>query len=375
MRRGLFGELLYRFSLFTHLSYLWIIIPVCIGSFIFVLFFFLRKLHQQNEKWWIALSPFLCGLSGFVIRKDFLQMALLIGILYAVKHIIENGRHKELFRGLVLVLCFLELFMHEAFFFWGIPIVAVLMMRGHKLNWANVVIFLSIIVLFAILCVFKGDAHVAFSIAQSWNKLVGSDIIHGGVNTIGSLGWETGNTFAKHLWINFYNENLEGWSGIFFRPLMLVVSYYFITNFFGVFSLAKRGELGEWSGTDSEKRNNIGAIYLFLIVCMLPMFTVLSCDYGRLYQYGCMVAVAVYLIFPQNLLHTLFPRWYMNIISGINRRMSNFLQPSVGLMIIILLFVAPAPAGFYIFYAINQTTYGAIVQMIMMSVNRFTVLI
>ncbi|MDE7437843.1 MAG: hypothetical protein K2M93_05105 [Muribaculaceae bacterium] len=242
---------------------------------------------------------------------------------------------KRLYACLLLIL---GLYLHEAFIFWGFPIYAVILLsKNHKqlLNWILACVPL---VIFALLSIFKGNTEIAHGIVDSWNSVIPEKPLSYALkNSIGALGWETKDTFLTHL---KYNINISGGGyGIILLPLYLLAGYYMFTNFLYVFNKQSIED-------KNASKLAISLVYSLIIVCMIPMFTVLSCDTGRNFQYLSVVAFATFLIIPQELIISAFPNWYRRTIIKFNDMIFKLLPPNKGLMIIMLLFIGMSSAYF-----------------------------
>lgn len=330
VRRGLLGELLYQLYTYTHYPLVPFITVISYVAFFTVFVFFFYKFYKQKYCWWILLSPLFLGYTMDIVRKDFILYCLLIGVLYESY---DSSRIKVLFASFLVCL---GLFLHEAFIFWGYPIyVLILLSRpcNKLLKWILIIIPIAI---FALLSIFKGNAEVAHQIVDSWNSIIpGQPLTYSSSSSIGSIGWETLNTFKMHL-----NWNASKWgSGIVLIPLYLCAGYYMFTNFLFVFSKQSIEK------KDSNKLV-LSLVYSLTALCMIPMFTVLSCDTGRNFQYISVVTFATFLIIPSNAIISSFPKWYKRLVIRFNNYITKVIPPSQKLIIIMLLFVGMCP---YIF--------------------------
>ena len=102
------------------------------------------------------------GYVDSVIRKDFLLLWLFVGILMLLKE--ENPNiWRRLAAGITIVFC---LFMHEAFIFFGAPLVLLLLADGrHKLLF--ILITLSVISVFILMCLYNGSHDIVQDINTS----------------------------------------------------------------------------------------------------------------------------------------------------------------------------------------------------------------
>lgn len=335
VRRGLLGELLYRLCSVLHVPPTYIIIPACYLAYFACLGIFLRLFRKRELNWWLILSPFMCGITIYIVRKDYMLILMLLA-MYGL--IARHGSKNAVTLAGVITLSCLGLFLHEAFIFWGLPIVFLLLLSQSKR--AGIAYGAIICATFLVLAYFKGDSAVALRIHQSWRALCPHELTDTIPATINSLGWSTGETAMSHFTLNFLDKigPVPVWC---LRPIVLLCSYYLVTNIFYVF----RRSASSFTDTD---RTNLSALYLFSLVMLLPMFLFLSCDYGRLYQYATISALGTFVIFKPARLSRLFPRGVYSLTAKINRQMDRICRPNPWVVIIILLLIAACPTKCYI---------------------------
>lgn len=335
VRRGLVGEILFQISRTLHVSPVWAIYSICILSFLFVWAFFLKKFKDEGYSWWYLCSPLVLGYSIAIIRKDFLEYSLLIGIVMLLRHQSPSMSR----RILATLMAVFGIFFHEAFIFYGGAVFTLLMLRCKgKVYFVNGIMIAPVVFAFLMQSYYKGNMEVAQSIVASWNSVLGPDtmtIDH--PNSIAALGWETLSTFIFHIKKNFFNGT-HG-LGVVWQPIWLLAIYYFCTNFPFLFC---RKDIAD----RPTKKLALSSLYLFVLICLLPMFLVLSCDYGRLYQYASVSALTVFVLVPHDRIMGLFPKWYVRLVDWINCKFEYILPPTRKIMVIMLLLLAMTPFYF-----------------------------
>lgn len=335
VRRGLLGEFLYQTYKIADIPISQTILILSLIFFLFVLYFFFRKFRERNYCWWILLSPLVLGMSTHMVRKDYILYTILIGTLYLLRKLDSRFVYR-------LIACFLiifGLFLHEAFIFFGFPIYALMLCSDKKYKLVNILLIALPICIFLLLCAYKGTQDTAHAIVDSWNSLLpNSPLRYESNNSIGAIGWDSFKTFIAHLRDNIEVKNRS--QGVILLPLYILAAYYLITNSIGTFRANK-------AESDSDSlRLVLSLLYSFAIICLIPMFTILSCDTGRVFQYASIVTFGTFLIIPKESILNIFPTWYKRVISQFNTKVNNFLPPSRGLLIILLLFIGVAPAHF-----------------------------
>lgn len=344
VRRGLVGQLLYEFYKFSGIQPQYIIIPTCIIAYASALCFFLRKFKEKNLCWWILISPFVFGYTSDIIRKDFLLCCLMILMLILVKN-----EHPGLGRRLIAIaIACLSIFIHEAFIFWGVPLFGLYLISRHGQRIVNLLLLSLPVASFILMSYYKGNIEVSHLIVDSWNNILPNKPIDNIDTSIGAIGWETIDTIKFHIRLNFSS----GTSGMafFVRPITMLCAYYLFTNFLFVFKGNNTG------------RTEFSTLFVCAIIFLSPMFLILSCDYGRLYQYATISTLAAFLIFNQAQITSMFPTRVLRLIDSANNYLTRFIIPSKGLMIVLLFLLAPSPAQFIPIGSLGNTLFIALMK-------------
>lgn len=328
VRRGMFGQLLFWLSKFTGFSPYWTIVIFCFLAYILVLIFMIKQFHKHKYIWWLMLSPFLlCSFDTF-IRKDYLCYIVLIAEIYYLR----NGLKTNIQCWILALLSCLGIFLHEAFIFFGVPFVVIVILRSFK-GYVKYLPILFIAVIFLLQCYFHGNNDICANIVDSWNNILpDKPLEHKHNNSIGALGWTTEYAFNYHLKRNFlFDGFLESYPklAILWRIIFYILSYYFITNFLYVFKFK--------SDFDDLDRWNVSALYLLLTLCMLPMFLFLSCDNGRLYQYLWIGTFVVVLLLKRQFVSNIFGDRILGISKYISDGFNNVVRPNKLILLVLLL--------------------------------------
>lgn len=349
VRRGFLGQLLYWFCEYTQLSPFPIISAICLIAWVIFLCFFFKKFKHLGYCWWFLASPLFWGPPGSVIRKDYLCYLVIIAMLYIVKSCNLNT-----LRTLALFLLgTFGMFLHEAFVFFGIPIIGLALISQKRTRIKGIIFSLVGCLLFLMFSYFKGSTDIVNSILNSWNTILGRDTLIYTSNSIEALGKDAVTQFKFHIYHNLheYNDPSFGWAGIILRPLFAIASYYLIVNFIFIFK--------EFSPQkETQLRTSLSILYIFSLLCLTPMFTFLSCDYGRLYQYAVVPSLAALIILPEPILTGLFPKRLKTLVERFNNKMNELVIPSKGLMIILLVILAPTPSCFTPWFAFESSILG-----------------
>lgn len=346
IRRGLVGEMLFQsYKIFSY-PLKESLFLTCYLVFFAVLIFFLRKFHHHKYCWWLIFSPLFLNFTFFVVRKDYILYALLIAIVYILRSISPSVL-KKVIACLLVTLC---IFIHEAFIFWGFVLYSLLMLSYKKGRLLNFVLVAIPFITAGFMAIFKGTPDTPMVIINSWNSVLPDNPLeYRFQNSIGAIGWDSKEAFLSHL-----KFNLSVWkSGVILIPLFVLIAYYMFSNFLFVLQ-------GKTVGNKDSKKLVISLLYSSIMICLIPMLTILSCDIGRVFQYATITTFTAFLLLPTAKLISIYPGWYVTIISKFNTRLNDFLPPSKGLMIVLLLLFNISPVYFNLFSSWNDSVIGTL---------------
>lgn len=297
VRRGLIGQMIYTIWQIHPFD---IVSAVRTQSMIFTIFLLIIVLRIfSKEGWSLSFLPF--GFCFFFLafllwaRRDCLLLVFTYLVFWCYRRYVA---HKSYVWGLcfgvssaVLILC------HEAFFFFSIPI---LMVYGwqlyrqdrHKNIVAYLLPFVPAILSMAVVCINKGDAQTAESIWASWYPVfetykdptyTSTYLQHHLGLGVEALTWDTLWAFKFHATLNFLGyDALEHitWESLYITPLLcctLVSIYVLVTK-------ANMINISLYPLKRNQERR-ISNVLLVQFIFMIPLFSVLSCDWGRTLAY------------------------------------------------------------------------------------------
>lgn len=329
VRRGLLGELLYRFVGLTGIPPLSCILVFCTLFYVATLAFFVVAFRRRGYCWWLIFSPFLLGMNNCFIRKDFVLALNFVAIVALLAQADGSLWRKAVATGIALW----SLMLHEAFIFYGGIFTILLLISASRNKAGNWVMAATIVLLFLINSAFKGsEAHVA-AIYHSWETLLGSAMerpFNG--NSIEALGWQLIPTLRTHLVCNFYVDNSP--AGLLFQPLAVCAGYYLLTNFLAIY----RGPQAVYG---QEQRRSLSTLLIMAFIFLLPMILGLSCDYGRLFQYGGATAFTVFLLVSPERVKSFTPKIISRAADGVNAFIDRWMRPNKVTILLVLLLAAP----------------------------------
>lgn len=359
VRRGLVGELLFVLSSHTGLDPRWAILAVCglsCGVVVAVLFYLFKK---NEVRWWLLPLSYTLAGADF-IRKDFLGFVVIIGMLYVLK---STKLADYLKIPLYYVLMLLLMHIHEAFFFVIVPFsiyyMVCVVLKRHNVLAKCTFAFLGVLP-FLVISEFHGTPEVAQAIQASWHELLPNRLAETlpesafspggkGQNSISAIGWDALETMKFHFRINF--DKFCKVYGFFFWPLVLFAVYYLVTRYMYLFT----GKRTPWLKTDPSA---FSTLMVFQFVSLFPMFTVLSCDFGRVFMYWTTSTLLIWLIMGFDTVQGLFPKKCMEVVRRWDAEVNSLLPPTKLKLCFIILFVGLAQYGYDIGACFAESVYG-----------------
>lgn len=350
VRRGMLGDLIHRLAAAAGISPLHIIRPLCMAAFVAVAAFFFSRFRRLGLNWWLLASPLLFGSLTEIIRKDFMLVGLLMVVYFLLRER-KSGGGRIICAILLLAL---GIFLHEAFLFWGTPVALLLLLSRRETRLWGAGGTLLLVGLFSLMSAFKGTMEQTLAIIEGWRPLPGmEEIKYQELNALGALAWDMRQTFANHLYNNFC-MGYSPWLVVPVRLLMMMLIYYLLSNFLFTFRKINRD-------TPGSEKTAFSALLLFSLFCLLPMFTILSCDYGRIYQYAAFSTVGAFVILGRERLAGLFPQGLLRGVARLNARLARLVSPRPWLMVAMLVLVASSPACFSPWIAAKQSILGSLI--------------
>lgn len=344
VRRGLIGEVLYYFTENHNIDIRLTIKILCAILYIAVCSFFVYAFRKKNYSLYILPLCFFCGAfflgetptDHYWIRKD--NLMILFFILALLIYFKTNIR--PLFKILIVNILFIfTILNHEVFVFFSLPVLFFILFRYFKKKGIYLAFIYSIICIFPtilatiITTLIHGSPDTAQIIWESWGKHF-SDIpkYEDISNSVTALGWDSMQTFKNHFKLNFLSLGQSSiWSLVVWCFIFPVV-YYISVNVLLVFRKTP-------DNFTEKHRIILSSIFLFQLLCLFPVFCILSCDYGRIFFYLSASTFAIFLIVPLYTLENLLP----NIISKsaiiINRQMDKILFPTKTNVAFLMIFI------------------------------------
>lgn len=305
VRRGIVGEILLQLYNIHPFPLREVIASMIIISFIVLLGMLIKLFNKEGWSYMILLAPFmivhLMGFSGLEMRRDFIALLVTWGIFFFY-HQYKSTSKRTYLLGMQLLSVF-TILMHEASFFFTFPILFInyfLFLRKYGHKWCvrvvrTVAFFLPALITMFLACAFNGDGDVANAIWASWQPCIERFPIKD-YNEMGDgvafLSNETAKTMLAHWKLNFHNDFWNVIPGFPFTIANVLLVYYLVMNMNTI-------DLG-WNKTRNFKAAALSNILLIQFVFLLPMFTVLSVDWGRTLPYWVVSSLVAYHYFKED---------------------------------------------------------------------------
>ncbi|RZL13861.1 MAG: hypothetical protein EOO89_16900, partial [Pedobacter sp.] len=356
VRRGLFGELLLLFTQYTNINVELTIKALSLIFFFAVCSFFIRAFIRKGYSLYILPLCFFLGmgiLSGNLVRKDYLMIYFLILILK-----VYQGSFSKAVKILgINVLFILALLNHEAFAFFSLPVVLLLVAGDYKeKGFVKASLLSGLTILPAILCFFltlyyHGDAVTAQAIWDSLqviaNNSVPKVLTGDHWHSIAAIGWKSETTFQSHFKMNFLAFDRDLLS-FFVWCITFPVVYYLATNALLVFRKSE-------SIFTERHKTVLSTILIFQLVCLIPLFTILSCDYVRIFFYWIVSSFAIFLIVPFEKVEGLTPSFAGKKIQSLNTLFAIILIPRRSTVVMLMLFIGISSYTFFVDQTIDNS--------------------
>ena len=301
VRRGLMGQLLYLFTKIQFCD-----VRIIIMWIVFVtsaLFLGLTVSIFRREGFSPLIIPTGC-FAGFTLfslygRRDMLTFLLMYLIFLMYKKVQSSQQYNILLKIVFYVLSIMLILIHESAFFYTFPFLMFICYRRLPISQSfvkkisrSIVEFLPILLTMAIVCVFKGNKEIADSIWNSWSPVVNAfpDFSEGGkIFGLDALSWKTIDTILLHLRLSYLGANASVFR-IFVVMFNWMAVYYLLTRL----DVLKRGE------STTMNHTYMSDIVLVQFIFLIPMFGILSSDWGRTLPYWAVSSVFLYHVFKSD---------------------------------------------------------------------------
>lgn len=274
VRRGLIGQCLLWANHIHSFDIRYAI--VLIEAFFYVLFLYLIFKIFNKYKWSLlgAMFPIVCSTTSLTVyRRDFMMLCLCyLSYKLFFRYLKDNGINSLIISIMIMSV---SITIYEPIFFVMVPVL-VLQYWNKKKNILNTLfIFLIPILCMVLSCIFRGTDNQVNDIWQSWLPYLSQyvDIQNENIGfAIQFLGLTNQEVFSLHYECTF-RDNMPLWT-IITLIIVFSLAYFLCTYVPSVYREGKRL-------CENIDKYEISKILLFQLFIQLPIFTLLSCDYGR----------------------------------------------------------------------------------------------
>lgn len=294
VRRGLIGELM--FQLFQIHPYSFHITIVFIEAFVFVIFAIISYYVFYKLKY-APIMPFAIIVGGLTwYRRDFFMLIIVFFVFSLITTYAKKRQIKHLISAIGVII--LSILIYEPSFFFVVPISMLLYYRSldttpkctfKKIQNTFIVFSLPILTML-LACTAKGTTEQAEAIWHSWTPLfeylnIDQPMMPEAIQFL-SRSENINNVVMFHLGLNFgVGQNIR----LGTSPSLVIGSLlFFIGTFYLTATTPQRDSL-------KKSTRQLISIYLFQSICLIPMFTILSCDFGRTILY--VIFTSYYLLY------------------------------------------------------------------------------
>ena len=274
VRRGLIGQCLLWANHIHSFDIRYAI--VLIEAFFYVLFLYLIFKIFNKYKWSLlgAMFPIVCSTTSLTVyRRDFMMLCLCYLSYKLFFRYLKDNRINSLIISIMIMS--VSITIYEPIFFVMVPVL-VLQYWNKKKNILNTLfIFLIPILCMVLSCIFRGTDNQVNDIWQSWLPYLSQyvDIQNENIGfAIQFLGLTNQEVFSLHYECTF-RDNMPLWT-IITLIIVFSLAYFLCTYVPSVYREGKRL-------CENIDKYEISKILLFQLFIQLPIFTLLSCDYGR----------------------------------------------------------------------------------------------
>lgn len=275
IRRGLVGEILFQIEKVSPYNVRHAILAIDL-IFYFLFFLLIFKIFIRHG-WSLlgAMFPIVCCTTSMCsYRRDFMMLCISYLIFMYFFKYIKNNNKTALFISVMLMS--LGIIVYEPVFFTIIPILALNYWHtcSNRSVFKTAAVFALPLACMLLSCLNNGTEKQSDIIWQSWLPYItpfgyDADGIKG--LAVDFLGLTNAEVFKLHLESNFGSNPLKP---IMTLLVVFTLAFFLSTHIPNVCNSNK-------TTSPNKNKSELGAILTFQLLAHLPLYTLLSCDYGR----------------------------------------------------------------------------------------------
>lgn len=353
IRRGLGGEIIFFFQDYLHIPALILISTVCVISYLSLFWITTKLLLRKGYSWnLLILSPLLGGIliyqfSSF--RRDYLELLLFAITLILYKRL---DFKKWIVAGNIIMT--FAILLHESTLFFTVP--AIILITNSKIHslLKSIAYWSPALIAFISCCVFKGSPEMM-------SALLSRASIHAPQafeaqkipQLLNFIGQDTIEVFKMHLRVNF-----DGYVPFFSTEVprfIFTLLYYIYIPYLSISMLISFTP----GGISKNRIADFIRLLIFQFICLLPMWTILSCDFVRVSLYWMMSTLLIWLILSEHESEILFPHYYIRFIKNMTNKIHDAWIPNRFILTILSLctgvvFIGPSFYGLFSSSIVSQ---------------------
>lgn len=303
VRRGLWGEFLLflynNFGIDIGHAIIFIVIASTVALILFTIYFFKKK----GVSFFLLPNILLLGIFAMhditSFRRDALMLLLIFAALYLYKKWQEGQKNSLLYYILMSITGIAVVLTHEASFFCFVPFIMFHYFcscesKGFvKRVIKTISISLPVIATMGVACIFKGNEDIANTIWNSYAPYFSErfgEILPMGYG-VSALAWSAESTLKDHFILNyvlkvsFIPHRIYAWIPIYF------FAFYLMSN-------VNKIRMFKYENPCIDNAH-LATVLAIQFVGLLPMFTVLSCDIGRIVMYWSFSSFFIFAFFDK----------------------------------------------------------------------------
>lgn len=322
VRRGLFGEVAIWLHHAVGLHPFALFVAVTLVSYAVLLCYFVWQFRRRGLCWYFLATCLMLG--SFGVYGVMMRRMFLVVLFLCVVQLLKRART---WVALVLgnALTIVGLLCYEPYFFFSVPMFIAL---THALSrsWRRAcAVWLPSVAVFLVCCVCHGNPEQFALMKAEAVAYVGSNTV-----LLDFIQWSALDMVKLHIELNYLSAPCYV-PAVFVNVVALAYALYVSTN--GVLAFEKP------SDENRRARRTLFSLVAFQMFTQLPMFIILSTDYGRICCFSVATAYIVYFTFDGYVLARLFPLRVQGWADRACDRMNSCLVPSRTLLVAMFLFV------------------------------------
>lgn len=322
IRRGLLGEIFYHFYL-KGINPVYLAYIISLLSYVVIVVYMIRNFRKHGYALEFLPISFLLGGVGIFglafFRRDFIIMCIFLLIVKLWKSLP--------FRWWVLcgnILAILAVLCHEPFAFWAFPLLLLITRLKVRYLWKTICCWIPSMLVFLLCLHFSGSMEQYLLIRKSTEPFLEFP------NVMDFLSYDKGYVMLFHLHYNFLDKVFHI-PNIIGSVVSIVLAIYMNTMINTVYC----------SFSDKNRQENLcySTLFLGIMVCLIPMFTILSTDYTRIIMYASLSSYIVLFTLKEEDFNELLPSLLTGYVAHFLKWINRILPPSYTKIWVLLLCV------------------------------------